>query len=76
MAKPELLLRLSARDGPRVRGTVRILRARYVVQSAAGLALDRPWVHDIDAAVDLIHASTMLDPLWNKAFDRGVGRLA
>lgn len=60
VAKPGLLLRLSAGDGPLERGSVRILGARYVVQSTAGLALDRPRVHQIDAAVDLIHASTML----------------
>jgi hypothetical protein len=67
--RPDLLLRLSrARDGRGERVTVRILGARYVVQSGAGLILSRsrwrpggrPWVRDADTAVDLIHAGTMI----------------
>jgi hypothetical protein len=43
----------------RVRGTVRVLGVRYVVQSGAGFALDRSWVPPTDAAVDLAHAASM-----------------
>jgi hypothetical protein len=42
-----------------VRGTVRVLGLRYVVQSGAGFALDRAWVPATDAAVDLAHAASM-----------------
>lgn len=38
VAKPDLLLRLSARDEPLERSTVRILGARHVVRSTVGLA--------------------------------------
>ena len=60
LARPHVLVRLGAEDGQGVRTTIRILGARYVVQSAAGFVLVRPWVRDADAAIDLIHAATML----------------
>lgn len=60
LARPHVLVRLGAEDGQGVRTTIRILGARYVVQSAAGLAFGRPWVRDADATIDLIHAATML----------------
>lgn len=63
LTRPDLFLRLSpgrAEDGTWVRRTVRILGARYVVQSAGGFALHRPWVPEVDATVDLIHAASML----------------
>ena len=61
VARPDLLLRLAqGPDGRGERVTVRILGARYIVQSGAGLALGRPWVRDVDAAVDLVHAATMV----------------
>jgi len=43
-----------------VRRTVRVLGARYVVQSVGGPWLHRSWVPEADAAVDVIHAASML----------------
>ena len=69
MARPGLFLRLArGRVGRGERVTVRILGARYLVQSGAGLTLTqpwgrpwvRPWVRDADAAIDLVHAATMV----------------
>jgi len=73
LISPELLLRLSkGSDGRGERVTVRILGARYVAQSGAGLILTqprkrpsgrtrgRPWIRDADVAIDLIHATTMV----------------
>ena len=66
---PGLFLRLAkGRVGRGERVTVRILGARYVVQSGAGLTLTqpwgrpwaRPWIRDADAAIDLVHAATMV----------------
>jgi hypothetical protein len=50
----------AAADTPWTRGFTRILGARYVVQSAFGLAERRPWVPAADAAVDVVHAVSML----------------
>lgn len=61
MVRPDLLLRLTAdAGGPWARRTVRVLGARYLVQSAGGTLLHRPWVPDADAAVDLVHAASMV----------------
>jgi hypothetical protein len=61
LGRPDLFLRLSTgSDGGGERVTVRALGARYVVQSGAGLAFGRPWVRDADAAIDLVHAVSML----------------
>jgi hypothetical protein len=61
VVSPSLLLRLAqGPDGRDERVTVRILGARYLAQAAAGLVLDGPRVRDVDAAVDLIHATTMV----------------
>jgi hypothetical protein len=61
LARPGLFLRLGKeRDGRGERATVRILGARYVAQSGAGIVLGRPWVRDLDAGVDLAHAATMV----------------
>ena len=61
LLRPGLFLRWGrADDDPVVRRAVRVLGGRYVVQSAAGLVLRRAWVPDVDAAVDLVHAATML----------------
>ncbi len=58
---PGLFLRLGRPDDERrVRRTVQVLGGRYVAQSAAGLWLRHPWVRDADAAVELVHAATML----------------
>lgn len=71
--RPGLVLRVSRGDAGRAaRVAVRILGARYLLQSGAGLALGRtgphpwrpgarrPWLRDADAVVDLIHAATMV----------------
>lgn len=85
VTRPGLFLRMTeGADGRGERVTVRILGARYLVQSSAGLALTqrwsqapgrpwarsrvefegwsggRPWVPEVDAAVDVVHAATML----------------
>jgi hypothetical protein len=61
VARPGLFLRLTkGRVGRGERVTVRILGARYIVQSGAGLTFGRPWVRDADAAIDLVHAATMV----------------
>jgi hypothetical protein len=61
LLRPGLVVRVSgAPDGVTVRRVVRVLGARYVVQSAGGAALDRAWVPPADAAVDLVHAASML----------------
>jgi hypothetical protein len=61
LARPDLFLRLTETPDERAeRTTVRVLGARYVVQSGAGIVRGRPWVRDLDAAVDLIHAATMV----------------
>jgi hypothetical protein len=73
LARPDLLLRLGGRherggEGRAERVVVRVLGARYVLQSGAGLVItqqhDRPgiraWVRAGDATVDLVHALTML----------------
>ena len=49
-----------SRDGVGVRRTVRILGVRYVVQSLGGRWLHQSWVPQADAAVDLVHAASML----------------
>ena len=49
-----------AADTRWTRGFTRILGGRYVVQSSAGLLEQRPWVPEVDATVDVVHALTML----------------
>ena len=49
-----------AADTRWTRGFTRILGGRYVVQSSAGLLEQRPWVPEVDAAVDGVHALTMV----------------
>jgi hypothetical protein len=61
LAHPELAVRLTGSpDGKGVRRTVRILGARYVVQSVGGSLVDRSWVRAADTAVDLVHAVSMV----------------
>jgi hypothetical protein len=61
LARPWLPVRLSgSRDGVGVRRTVRVLGGRYVVQALGGRRLHRAWVPEADAAVDLVHAASML----------------
>jgi hypothetical protein len=61
LARPDLPLRLTGSPGGRgTRVGVRLLGARYVVQSVGGPWLHRRWVPEVDAAVDVIHAVSML----------------
>ena len=61
LARPALPLRLTgSTNGKGTRAVVRILGARYLVQSAGGSWLHERWVPEADAAVDAIHATTML----------------
>lgn len=60
LLRPELFVRWgTAPDGVTVRRVVRVLGARYVVQSVGSVAVDRAWVAPAGAAVDLAHAATM-----------------
>ncbi|MGI8523878.1 MAG: hypothetical protein ACR2K3_11310 [Nocardioides sp.] len=47
-------------DTPAARTVVRVLGARYVVQSVGGAWVHRSWVPETDAAVDVVHAASML----------------
>ncbi len=61
LARPTLPLRLTgSTNGKGTRAGVRILGARYVVQSVGGPWLHKSWVPEADAAVDVIHAASML----------------
>jgi hypothetical protein len=58
---PRWLLRLTgSADATWPRRATRVLGARYVVQSTAGVWLDERWVPEVDAAVDLVHAASMV----------------
>ena len=61
LARPDLAVRWTrSPDGSGVRRTVRILGARYLLQSGVGLTVHRPWLRAADTSVDLIHAVPML----------------
>lgn len=61
LARPEWLVRgTGSADGTWPRRVTRILGARYVVQSTAGVVVADRWVPAADAAVDVVHAVTML----------------
>ena len=61
LARPDLPLRLTGSgQGRATRVGVRLLGARYVVQSVGGPWLHRRWVPEADAAVDAVHALSML----------------
>jgi hypothetical protein len=61
LARPRSLLRLvGSDDGTGPRRAARVLGARYVVQSGAGLVLPRRPVPWLDGTVDLVHAASML----------------
>ena len=47
-------------DGLWPRRVTRILGARYLAQSAGRILLGRPWIPEIDGAVDLLHATSTL----------------
>lgn len=53
----------AAADSPNsmtVRGTVRVLGARYLLQALAAPVVQRAWVRPVDTGVDLVHAASML----------------
>jgi hypothetical protein len=57
--RPQWLIRgTGSADGTWPRRVTRILGARYVLQSTAGLAITRRWVPEIDGVVDLVHAAS------------------
>lgn len=61
LGQPDLVLRLAqGSNGRGERVTVRILGARYIGQSGAGIAFGRPWIWKADAAIELVHAATMV----------------
>ncbi|MBV9831586.1 MAG: hypothetical protein JOZ82_08295 [Marmoricola sp.] len=61
VARPDLAVRWTdSPDGTGVRRTVRILGARYLLQSGVGLTVRRRWLRVADTGVDLIHALSML----------------
>jgi hypothetical protein len=61
VSRPGLPVRVSgATDGSGVRRVVQVLGARYVVQALGGQWLHRSWVPTADAAVDLVHAASMV----------------
>ena len=67
LARPDVVLDVvRSADDRRVRAVVRFLGARYVAQGAAGLVVDRSWVAPVDAAVDALHALSMVGAaaLW------------
>jgi hypothetical protein len=59
LAAPGRLLTPAA-DTRWSRGFTRVLGARYVVQSSLGLVEQKPWTPPIDAAIDGLHAASML----------------
>ena len=67
LARPDVVLDVvRSTDDRRARAVVRFLGARYVAQGAAGLVVDRSWVVPVDAAVDALHALSMVGAaaLW------------
>jgi hypothetical protein len=61
LARPQLLIRMTgSADGTWPRRVTRLLGARYVVQSGGGALLGRPWVPEVDGAVDVLHALSMV----------------
>ena len=61
LTRPDLVLRaVGTPDENRVRGTVRLLGARYVVQGVLGSLVQRPWMRVADTGVDVVHALSMV----------------
>jgi hypothetical protein len=61
LTRPGWLVRVTgSEDGTWPRRVTRILGARYLVQAGGGIALDRPWVPEVDGAIDAVHAVSML----------------
>jgi hypothetical protein len=61
LVRPDLAVRgTGSPDGVWVRRTVRVLGARYLLQSTLGLAVHRQWLRAADSGVDVIHALSML----------------
>ena len=60
LARPDLPLRLTRSQGdPATRRVIRLLGARYVLQSIATTGVRGRWTTAADAAVDLVHAASM-----------------
>ena len=61
LSRPQWFIRATgADDGTWPRRVTRILGGRYVVQSAGGLLVHERWVPELDGAVDLVHALSMV----------------
>lgn len=61
LARPALADDLTGTaDGREVRVVARVLGARYVAQAVAGLVVHEAWLRPADAAVDVVHAASML----------------
>jgi hypothetical protein len=61
LTRPRLAVRwTSSPDSSRIRAVVRLLGVRYLVQSATGMLVHRPWLRTADSGVDLVHAVSML----------------
>jgi hypothetical protein len=62
LLRPDDVLRVTRTHdtSPAARCTVRILGARYLVQSAGGLLVRRPWTARADALVEVVHALSMV----------------
>ena len=60
IARPGSLLPTGTDSGGRARALTRILGARYLAQSASGFAFRGQLVPQVDAAIDLTHAASML----------------
>jgi hypothetical protein len=61
LVRPDLAVRLTeSPDGTGVRRVVRVLAARYLIQSTLGLAAEQRWLRLADTGVDVVHACSML----------------
>jgi hypothetical protein len=61
LARPEMAVRVTRTpDGTGTRRVVRLLGARYLLQSTVGLAVTRQWLRLADTGVDVVHAGSML----------------
>jgi hypothetical protein len=60
VARPRLPVRLAGSPGRGEEVAARVLGARYVLQAGAGAVVPGRWGRPLDAAVDLVHAATML----------------
>ncbi len=67
LSRPALVVQLTdSPDGTAVRRVVRLLGARYLLQSTVGLVVTRRWLRLADTGVDVVHAGSMVG--FAKAF--------